>query len=243
MGIKPVRLSLSVIRTDAGTQTRVRVDEQTCADYAEAMIRGDKFPPVVVFQNNGEMILADGFHRVRAARLAKFERIWVEIHHGTRLDALKFSLSANHRHGVRRSNEDKRHAASIALKEFGSLSDGALGEMCGVSQPFVSSVRRQLKTVLSWPKRVGRDGKRRKLPGRSSQPGEPRPLPVAPLNGRARAGQEAAREIVEKFGELETTIRSFLTQFPDKKPIVVGVIRKVKSDLARLEKEIERNQA
>ncbi len=44
------RMRLEAIRTDAGTQSRARIDEMVVADYAEAMIRGDKFPPVVVFQ-------------------------------------------------------------------------------------------------------------------------------------------------------------------------------------------------
>ena len=51
------------------------------------MIAGDRFPPVVVFQNNGTFILADGFHRVRAAKLAKLEKTAATVHHGTRLDA------------------------------------------------------------------------------------------------------------------------------------------------------------
>lgn len=65
----------------------MRFDEQTCANYAEAMIRGDKLPPVDVFQNKGDLILADGVHRVRAARKARFERIGAVVHHGTGTDA------------------------------------------------------------------------------------------------------------------------------------------------------------
>jgi hypothetical protein len=67
------RLRLPQIRTNAGTQTRVEVDADAVADYAEAMIAGDRLPPVVVFFDGRGTILADGFHRIRAARQARFE--------------------------------------------------------------------------------------------------------------------------------------------------------------------------
>ena len=87
------RLRLPLIRTDAGTQSRAAINETTVAEYAERMIAGDRFPPVVVFLNNGDYLLADGFHRLLAKKLAKFEHIDAEVRQGTRLDALKFSLS------------------------------------------------------------------------------------------------------------------------------------------------------
>src|SRR5882724_4206823 len=89
---RPARIALlrlSLIRTDARTQSRAAIDEPTVAEYAERMIAGDRFPPVVVFRNNGPYFLADGFHRLRARKLAKFETIDAEVRQGTRLDALK----------------------------------------------------------------------------------------------------------------------------------------------------------
>ena len=231
------RIQLDAIRTDAHTQSRARIDEMTVADYAEAMIRGDKFPPIVVFQNNGDLILADGFHRIRAAKLARFERIAAEVRMGNRLDALKFSLASNQQHGLRRTNDDKRHAVTIALKEFGNLSDGALGEICGVSQPFVSSLRRQLKTVLSSEKRVGRDGKRRRLPNTVSGD-QPRLLTNGTRNGEEQPAHEITMAIAEKLADLEDTIKSALSRFPGKKPVILALVGKVKSDLSFLEKEI-----
>jgi ParB-like chromosome segregation protein Spo0J len=98
------RLRLPQIRTNAGTQTRVLVDEAAVADYAEAMIAGDRFPPVVVFFDGRDYILADGFHRIRAARQARYETIQAEVRQGTRTDALQFSLASNHSHGLRRGS-------------------------------------------------------------------------------------------------------------------------------------------
>src|SRR5271169_1225565 len=113
-----VRLKLDLIRLDAGTQTRAQIDEATVEEYAEAMLRGDKFPPVIVFQNDGEYIMADGFHRFRSARKARLTHILAEIRKGSRQDALRFALGANHKHGLRRTNLDKRRAVEMALAEF-----------------------------------------------------------------------------------------------------------------------------
>lgn len=161
------KLLLQRIRLDAGTQTRAHIDEATVTEYAEAMVRGDRFPPVVVFQQNGQIILADGFHRVKAARRAKFKHIAAEVQQGGRTEALRFALGANHKHGLRRTNADKRRAVEMAIAEFVNLSDRLLAEMCGVSQPFVSNLRDQLITVISSKPRLGKDGKLRRKPGAS----------------------------------------------------------------------------
>lgn len=80
--VKVVRLKLDAIRLDAGTQTRAHIDDCTVAEYCEAMLRGDRFPPVVVFQHDGHFILADGWHRVKAARRAKLSHVLAEVRPG-----------------------------------------------------------------------------------------------------------------------------------------------------------------
>ncbi|CAH1672360.1 hypothetical protein CHELA20_50910 [Hyphomicrobiales bacterium] len=51
---------------------------------------------------------------------------------------------ANSLHGLRRSNEDKRRAVMRLLEDsvWSGWSDGEVARRCGVSQPFVSSLRR-----------------------------------------------------------------------------------------------------
>ena len=53
----------------------------------------DDFPPIVVFEHGGQFILADGFHRVKAARKAKLSHILAEVRQGDRRDALRFALA------------------------------------------------------------------------------------------------------------------------------------------------------
>ena len=56
----------------------------------------------------------------------------------------------------------------LAVAELPDLSDHAIAQACKVSQPFVSRLRKHLKTVISSEKRTGRDGKARKLPVRKA---------------------------------------------------------------------------
>jgi hypothetical protein len=236
-----VKLKLDSIRLDAGTQTRSRLDEMVVSDYAEAMIRGDRFPPVIVFKSNGEFIMADGFHRAKAARKARLTHILAELRKGTRRDALRFALGANHKHGLRRSNLDKRRAVEIALTEFENLSDHLLSEMCGVSQSFVTNVRQQLISEISSTPRLGKDGKLRTLPVRSANVS----ARLDVVGTHASDVQDAADQrvnaatlkIAKSLAGIETAIRR-LAVYPSKRAAIHGFIAKAKSDLTALEKVI-----
>lgn len=61
-------VKLASIRLDGGTQPRAELREDVIEDYAEAMRAGAVFPPVVVYFDGEAYWLADGFHRVKAAR-------------------------------------------------------------------------------------------------------------------------------------------------------------------------------
>jgi hypothetical protein len=119
----------------------------------------NKFPPVVVFKTDDAFILVDGFHRVAAAHKRKFADILAEIHEGTMDDALTFALAQNQAHGLRRTNADKRHAAELALKRWPQSSDREIARKCGVSDPFIGEVRKQMLTISTWT-RTGADGKK-----------------------------------------------------------------------------------
>jgi len=153
--------SLSLI---GDTQPRAEIDQDVVAEYAELMEAGAKFPPIVVFTDGATYWVADGFHRYWAIRRLKREKIDCEVHQGTVEDARWYSYSANQTHGLRRSNEDKRKAVLAALRhpKGAKLSDGKLAEHVGVSQPFVSKVRRESETTqnnFESPTRTGRDGR------------------------------------------------------------------------------------
>jgi hypothetical protein len=158
------------------------------------------------------------------------------------LDAVKFSLSANHWHGLRRTNEDKRHAVAIALHEFPAWSDRAVAELCGVTHPSVGAVRRQLENFTSCEKRLGRDGKRRKVVENPDRSLEVYSLPPRTENSENRGTNDIendiAMEIAAKLADLQTTLKTAVGRFPSERPVILALLRKVRADLAQMEQEI-----
>lgn len=147
-----MNVALAQIRIDGGTQPRTAISEETVATYAEHMRAAvPAFPPVVLFFDGVDHWLGDGFHRYHAAKLAGRDSIAANIRTGTRRDAVLFAACANQTHGLPRTNADKRKAVLTLLEdeEWGQWTDGEISRKCGVTQPFVSELRRSLKTVLS----------------------------------------------------------------------------------------------
>ena len=67
---------------DPATQSRARLSDEVIAEYAEAMRAGATFPPVTAFGADGEAYLADGWHRVLAARESGVDEIEVDLRAG-----------------------------------------------------------------------------------------------------------------------------------------------------------------
>jgi hypothetical protein len=161
------KIKLSEIVTDAGTQVRVALDEATVAEYAAAMLAGVKFPAGTVFHDGQHYVLADGFHRYKAAGRSGFKDLEFDVQAGSKSDALKFALSANAQHGLKRTNADKRRSVELALIEWPKLADAELSRICAVGDDLVKSVRTDLEANLRIPKvgtRIGHDGRERRLP-------------------------------------------------------------------------------
>ena len=112
-----VLFSLSQIRCDGGTQPRAAIDDATVNEYVEDMKNGANFPAVTVFYDGADYWLADGFHRLEASIKAGFSEINTLVKQGTRRDAVLYSVGANAKHGLRRSNADKRRAVTTLLED------------------------------------------------------------------------------------------------------------------------------
>jgi len=192
--VTPTTLRLSEIVLDSDLQSRAEVNMATVGEYTERMQAGDKFPPIDVFAIDGVYHLAGGVHRHLAAQKAGLDSFQVKVHQGTRTDAVKFAIKDNCAHGLPRTNKDKRRTIQLAIVELSDLSDHVIAEICKVSQPFVSALRRELKTEFSCAKRTGRDGKQRKMPKTraSSAPNEPAVTekPDEPTQGSAESAGE-----------------------------------------------------
>ena len=159
-----MQLDLTKIRTDGGTQPRAQLDGVTVSEYADAMRRGDEFPPAKVMHDGENYWLYDGFHRVQAARQIGREETDVDVEQGTKEDAQWASLAANKRHGLRRSQADKRRAVKRALKHThgAQASDRKIARHVGVAPKTVSKYRENLESTVEIPqskKRTGADGR------------------------------------------------------------------------------------
>ena len=121
------------------------------ADYAQAMASGVKFPPITVFYDGEHYWLADGFHRLAAHVKNSDVEIDADVREGSKLDAIKFSLSANETHGLRRTQADKRNAVLTALAdpEWKELSGGEIAKLCDVSHDLVARVKRETSAVIN----------------------------------------------------------------------------------------------
>lgn len=165
-----IGLPLVDVRTNFDTQSRVELHQPTVNEYADLMQAGTVFPPLTVFYDGRNYILADGFHRLHAARKLKLAEIQVKVRNGNRLAAVLYAAGANRDHGLRRSNADKRKSvASILLEKFwADKSDHWVAEQAGVTHQFVGKLRREfeekgaiakspLATVASG--KTGKDGR------------------------------------------------------------------------------------
>ena len=207
-------LSLERIRTE-GTQVRVALSEIVIREYADALARGDEFPPIEVYYDETAYWLADGFHRLQAAKQAGYDSLAATIHPGGQREALLHALSANDTHGYRRTDMDRRHAIALMLADpaWQAWSNREIARQCRVSEYLVRTVRQELAppqetaAPLKQTRKVTRGGKqftmrterigtaaRAKAPAASGSVRSPAPAAsVAPAeNGGADTADAAA---------------------------------------------------
>jgi ParB-like chromosome segregation protein Spo0J len=141
---------------DERCQARETMNWDAVGDYRAAYEAGKSLPPLEVFGVKGKLIIVDGFHRYEAAIRAGVATLPVTIvGEGAMGDAVWEALSKNHRHGVRRTQADKRKAARKALARDDGMSDRAIAKHCGVSHTFVANMRKgkveQLELTMPEP--------------------------------------------------------------------------------------------
>ena len=210
--MKIVKIRLDKIKVDGDLQVRDKINEDAVREYAEVIREGGKMPPVTVFFDGKTYHLADGWHRFFAHKQAAFPEIEAEIHDGTRRDAILFALSANDKHGLRRTNADKRRSVLVLLEDFewSEWNNTKIAEVCGVSATFVDKIRKEMNTPTPTTRKVTRDGVEYDMDtskmGKKSKK-EPDPEPV--IDEKEQKIEEMATEfkaIAEENEELKAQI-------------------------------------
>lgn len=220
-------MKIKIDELDLSLQTRAGTDAETIDNYAEAMADGAQFPEVTVFTDGKRYWLADGFHRVMAAKQNGRTVIMADVRNGTADDAVVFGGTANNKQGKRPTRADVQHFLQMVWDRRQSIfggtpTGGNLSEKCGVSRetgrrfvaeklaempkaPVRSTAKvGQLKAPTRPTQLIGANGKmypvRPVAPVRPSAPKAPvRPSKPAHVVPVDRYGTEIPVEIQEAF--------------------------------------------
>jgi hypothetical protein len=135
----------------ARVQSRYDTDPETVARYQEIWESGEAdFPPCIVFQEGEKYHVADGFHRILGLTNARIDQrlecrtIACDVRTGTIEDAIKYSLGANSRHGLKPNTLDKKRSVMMywgLSPVHCQHSSSLVGKACGVSHTFVADYR------------------------------------------------------------------------------------------------------
>src|SRR5262245_36999695 len=138
-------LNTEVLRCDADVQPRLALSEAHIRAYAALLQEGHQLGTIVVFQNGLDYYLADGFHRVAAAKSIGLAELPAETRVGTKRDAVLYACGTN-KHGKPLSHGDKQRVVRHVLEdaEWGQWSDREIARHCGVSHVFVAKLRKAL---------------------------------------------------------------------------------------------------
>lgn len=140
--MKTTALAIDLLSTDGGTQSRIGIDQEVLDEYVELIQSSEKwpFPPCDVFHDGTQHYVADGFHRVLAAARAKRGSIPCVVRKGSKWDALVFAMTANDRHGLRMTRDDKRHCVELLLDSGRKFTQSQIAEFAGVSKRTVQVI-------------------------------------------------------------------------------------------------------
>jgi len=256
------RLNVEVIRIHADTQSRVEMNNEAIAEYAEAIEGGAEFPPVLVFFDSAEYWLADGYHRLHAHRRAGRASIAAEIRTGTLDDAILHSLGANDEHGLRRTNADKRKSVLRLLTrpEWAAWSQEKIAKVCRVShglvgkivaeqraslhdgeiKPAVRTVERAGKTYQQDTSRIG---KAPAAPAPAPAPTAPPAAAPAPAAAPQQEDLEEAREAVHILSEENERLNarlavSAMQATDEEKSLAAETIESLRAQVKTLQAEL-----
>jgi hypothetical protein len=152
--LQAVRLDQLVLTPEL--QVRVRLDPHLVSQYEQIFREVPEeqctCPPISVYLHNGSYVVADGFHRVTAARRAGRTSLNAYVRNGTMEEAWMYGMEQNLRYGMQYSREDKQKIVTWFLDHprYGSYSSRDIAALCGNMIPHstVANIRNRRKAQL-----------------------------------------------------------------------------------------------
>ncbi len=125
-------------------QSRAETNLDLVKEYIAMMQDGVEFDAAQGVQDEtGQIYVWDGFHRAAAAKQAGIP-VLVEVQPGTRQDAEWLALSANQKHGLRRTKADEAWIARMALLKFSDCSIREIHRHTGINRRKITAIRDEL---------------------------------------------------------------------------------------------------
>lgn len=148
MTLNNQRLPLDQICLCDDLQLRDGLNEEAIREYADRLAAKAPFPPLIIVSDGTQHLLVDGYHRFHAARRAGLTELNCLVRAGSKEDAEWLACSVNAKHGLRRSNSEKRRAIERALAHpnSASLTVREIAAHVGVHFTTVAQYRRAGRT-------------------------------------------------------------------------------------------------
>jgi len=139
-----VPIAVNRIEVDDGMSPRQGIDLETVDQYALSFT---DLPPIVVFEVEPDSyLLADGFHRIRAAKKLELTEVLADVRQGDRNAAWEHAVLANLKHGRPLSRRERRNVVEALLKLHTERTNRWIAADAGVSHHTVAAIRQDLVT-------------------------------------------------------------------------------------------------
>ena len=147
-------LPVMQIHIDDAIQPRTGLSEIVVHEYATLYAESEDtepLPPLDVFQIERRYYVADGFHRLAAAKEAKRKEVVCHVYTGTQPEAMRHAAFANLRRGLAYSQHDRQRILERLLQdpEASQRSNRDLAQVLGLSHVTVGRARQRLATIAT----------------------------------------------------------------------------------------------
>jgi ParB-like chromosome segregation protein Spo0J len=191
-------LALDQIQLSEDLQLRDGLNDDAVKDYADRLDAKTLLPPLTVVHDGSRHWLVDGFHRYHAAKRSGLVEFHCDVREGSKQDAEWLSCSVNARHGLRRTNEEKKRAIlkALAHPHSSGLTVREIAAHVGCHFTTVADYRANLNAVV-----VGNlQNTEREL---ESTPSESEPIVVdqAPLESLPVRSEEPVSSALSAFAD------------------------------------------